>query len=119
MRCTTNFDLCITRGSKAEHVAILREGFDEVLENPALFRGCLVFRDAQDDTIPDIFKISVVPEKAEDPDRPGEPFVLLEFTIAGSLTAVLPDYDIAAFVELLEVGGDSERLYNLRVRIGD
>lgn len=119
MSCPPRFDLCVTRGSIARHTAILRQGYDEVIDTPSLYRGRLVFREDQDDTLPDIFAITVIPEIAEDPAAPGVPFAVMEFVVAGSLTALLPEYDIVAFVELQEVGGDNQRLYNMKVRMGD
>jgi hypothetical protein len=119
MSCPPRFDLCVTRGSIARHTAILRQGYDEVIETPSLYRGRLVFRDIQDDSLPEIFAITVVPEVMEDPEASGVKYALMEFVVAGALTALLPDYDIAAFVELQEVGADNDRLYNLKVRMGD
>lgn len=119
MTCVRRFDLCITRGSRASHSAVLRQGFDEVIETPLDWRGRLVFREVQDDTVPDIFALVAVPEVVEDPCQPGQKMAVLQFDIAGSLTAILPPYDVVAFVELQEFNGDNLRLYNMRVRIGD
>lgn len=119
MSCTPRQDLCVTRGSRAEHMCTLRTGFSEVIDSPTSYRGRLVIREQQDDLLPEVFAITVTPEVLEDPAGSGKLVAVMDFKIAGSLTAILPDYDIVGFVELVEVGGDSERLYDLRVRVGD
>lgn len=114
----TTIDMAVTRGSRLDHVCVLRQGFPEIVQNPALFRGRLVFRELQDDDVPEIFAVSATPEVALDPEC-GSNTVTLAFTVAGSLTQILPSYDIVGFVEVVETGVDTQRLYNLRVRTGD
>ena len=114
MNCTTEVEVCITKGAMFQISFALTTSFTEVIANPDDYEGVLVFREYQDDVAPVYLTVTAGIE-AVPPEVPAS----ATFTITPAQTLVLPDYDHVAYCNLqTKVAGDYvERLFNAKVEV--
>lgn len=115
----SSIEIEVIRGDTFQQSVLLRDGFEELVDDRLSFRGRLAFRIDQDDTLPDLLSVEVVPEIVQDQcNEP--PYPSLHFTIAPSQTQALPPYAIVAYCEVRRTDGTVvSRLYNARVEMSD
>ena len=112
--CVTEVDYCVTKGTNFEAGVAFTTGYTEVVENPELYEGLLVFREYQDDdaTVYLTLRADVL---SIEPDVPAA----LAFTATPTQTLSLPDWKHVAYCDLqLKSGGSIERLFNADVEVG-
>lgn len=117
--CEQTHNISITRGDSFRFVAGLADGWDFVAADPSGFYARLVFRDVDDDSVPEVFSIISLIYPGTDNNMPSVTS-FLEFLATPGETQSLPQYDLLFFCEI--VGQDGQyikRLFNGRVRVGD
>lgn len=119
MSCELRHDLSIIRGDSFTLFVGLTAGWEDVGQNPALYQGRLVFRQMQDDSLPEILVITATPEPSDDHRFPELDF-LLNLSMTPVQTESLPDYPVVCFCELRTLDGSHvRRLFEGNVRKRD
>lgn len=96
----------------------LAMGFDEVHDEPTQYRGHLVIRLDQDDSLPDILRLTATPEAADLKCEGSQAYLRFAATVAQ--TTGLPPYDLVYFVELANLNAtEVTRLFQGKVDIHD
>ena len=109
--CTTQVELCVIKGTNFETAVSFSKSFVEVIEDPDLYEGILVFREWQDDsaTVYLTLRVDVAPIPPEVP-------AAMVFKATPTQTLALPDWDVVAYCNLqLKDGTSIDRLYNAEV----
>ena len=61
MGCPTELTLCIVRGDSFQQtVSFSATGWEDVVDNPELYEGRMVFRERQDDSVPDLLTLTAL-----------------------------------------------------------
>jgi hypothetical protein len=120
MGCPTELPLCLVRGDNfQQQVSFSNTGWEDVVANPDLYEGRMVFRERQDDTVPDLLSLTAPIQIEADPTYP-DPSMFMIFNADVQETQNLPDWTQVAFVELRKVDGSAvQRLYNADVTLED
>lgn len=109
--CVTDVELCVVKGTNFETSVSFAKSFIEVIENPELYEGVLVFREWQDDNA----TVYLTLRADVEPIPPEVPAAII-FTATPTQTLDLPDWDVVAYCNLQRKDGTSiERLYNAEV----
>lgn len=119
MSCAIRHDLSIIRGDSFTLFVGLAHGWADVGEDPALYEGRLVFRERQDDSLPEILAIVTTPQPSDEWRFPQLNF-LLDLSMTPAETTSLPDYPVVCFCELRTLDGQYvRRLFEGTVRKRD
>jgi len=120
MSCVEQISICVTRGDTFRIDVGLSSSWQEIIDSPFDYEANLVFREAQDDTLPDLLTLTSTPEIVASP-VPGELPIYFAFMADTLQTESLPQWDIVAYCELVKAGASGEvtRLFNASVNIGD
>lgn len=119
MSCELRHDLTIIRGDSKPLFVGLAGEWANVGDDPSLYEGRLVFRERQEDDLPEILVITATPEPNDDHRFAGLPF-LLDLSMAPEETSSLPTWDVVCFCELRSLDGlFVRRLFEGRVRQRD
>ena len=120
MGCPTELTLCIVRGDSFQQtVSFSATGWEDVVVNPELYEGRMVFRERQDDSVPDLLTLTALIQIEAEPTYP-DPSMFMIFTADTQETQALPDWTEVAFVELRALSGATvQRLYNAAVTLED
>ncbi len=117
--CVDQLDTCLVRGDNYALDVGLSEGFEEVSANPELYEGRMVFRDEQDDALPDLLVLTSEVIPPTDP-VPGMAAVEMFFRATPDQTQALPWYDIVHFVEVRALTGtEVKRLFQGKAKVND
>lgn len=112
-------DLKIIRGDTLDLVVGLAQGWTHVDSNPAAYQGRLVFRQEQNDAMPELLVITASPEPSTDENFP-DLLHILDLSMTPAQTAALPTYPIVCFCELRMLDGSFvRRLFSGNVIVED
>lgn len=112
-------DLKIIRGDTLDLTIGLSEGWQAVEEDPAAYQGRLVFRQEQNDAMPEIMAITASPEPAEEEEFSDLKHIL-DLSMTPAQTASLPTYPFVCFCELRTLDGSFvRRLFSGNVDMED
>jgi hypothetical protein len=119
MSCAIRHDLSIIRGDSFSLFVGLAAGWENIAEDPALYEGRLVFRERQDDSLPEILAITTTPEPIDEYRFPQLDF-MLDLSMTPAQTTSLPEYPMVCFCEIRTLDGlYVRRLFEGRVRRRD
>ena len=119
MSCQLRHDITVIRGDTRTLFVGLSGGWANIADDPSLYRGRLVFRERQDDNLPDILAVEAEPEPYSDPANQALRW-MLNFTMTPAETEALPTYSIVHFCEIRTTDGAFvQRLFEGRVRQRD
>ena len=111
--CVTEVHYCVVKGTDFEAGVSFTVGAGDVVENPDLYEGVLVFREYQDDGAP-VYLTLRADVEAIPPSVPAS----LSFRATPTETEALPDWDIVAYCDLqLKNGGSVQRLFNASIAV--
>jgi len=111
--CVTEVDYCITRGTNFRADVSFSVGFVELIEDPDLYEGVMVFRQYQSDDAPVYLTL-----RSDIVEVPPEVPASLSFTATPTQTLALPDYDVVGYCDLqLKDGTSIQRLFTMEVEV--
>ena len=96
---TTRHDIEIIRGDSRALFVGLADDWVDLDEGVGAYEGRLVFRERQEDNLPELLVITSPIEVATDPRYPALKY-LLDFSMTPVETQSLPDYPVVYFIEL-------------------
>jgi hypothetical protein len=119
MTCALRHDLSIIRGDSFSLFVGLAAGWEDIAGDPSLYEGRLVFRERQDDSLPELLVITATPEPIDEHRFPQLDF-MLDLSMTPDQTSSLPSFPVVCFCEIrLVAGGYVRRLFEGRVRQRD
>ncbi len=119
MTCALRHDLSIIRGDSFSLFVGLASGWENIAENPSLYEGRLVFRERQDDSLPELLAITTTPQPIDEHRFPQLDF-MLDLSMTPAQTSSLPTFPVVQYAEIrLVSGGYVRRLFEGRVRQRD
>jgi hypothetical protein len=119
MTCALRHDLSIIRGDTFNLHVGLASGWENIAQDPSLYEGRLVFRERQDDSLPELLAITTTPEPIDEHRFPQLDF-MLDLSMTPAETESLPTYPVVCFCEIRLLDGSYvRRLFEGRVRQRD
>ncbi len=119
MTCALRHDLRLVRGDSFSLFIGLASGWENIAQDPTLYEGRLVFRERQDDSLPELLVITTTPQPIDEHRFPQLDY-LLDLSMTPDQTASLPEWPVVCFCEIRLVDGTYvRRLFEGQVRKRD